>query len=440
MLKMLNIKRFKDWNVDLLSLTAALCLATLPWGIRLNTYVILAFSIGLVGYTLSTKKTVKIDFRNFFIGSTLFFIILFWMLVTSNSEAGFKHIERSVSIAVFPILFSIIHNQYKLNIHYVLILFMLSCLIRYFFFLIEIVEYELIFIFDYWIEILLQFNQLFKEHALHPSYFSMFLGFCSMTCYFYLIYSKKTFYKAFWTFGLFLFLTLNLSLMSKMPIIASIISLSLVSGIDFVRNTKRKKRVLIGLIVPSLLLLVTLVLVKTPGAFSQDLNNYYRVFKGEKIEDIYDYDQFGLDSSLDTWEKTNRVHIWKSSMEIFKENPLVGVGTGDINDELNRRFMVNNQKYLAIQNTNTHNQFLDYLIKYGILGFALIAFSFVIFFKEAWKEPNGLFLMFLVLCIFCMITENILNRQLGIVFFFFLNSMFFFSGPSFLKFNQKELD
>ncbi len=113
----------------------------------------------------------------------------------------------------------------------------------------------------------------------------------------------------------------------------------------------------------------------------------------------------------------------------MKENMLIGVGTGDINQELNSKFRANNQEYLATKYTNSHNQILDYLIKYGIVGFLVIGFAFSMYFKKAWKNNDQLFLMFLVLSCLCMLTENILNRQYGIVFFFFINSLFYFSRP-----------
>lgn len=425
----LYLKYSKLRKIDYLSLSAALCLATLPINIKLNTQVILIFSLGLLVFTLINKRRILIKPKEFLVGSTVFIVALIWLLFTSNHASGFSYIERSSSALLFPFLFSIIYNQYKLNINYILVLFMISCFLRYVFFLFGIIEFELVFIFDYWKEILIQFNQLFKLHAIHPSYFSMFLGFCSMICYNYFVISKTALRRGFWIVGLLVFLVFNLSLASKMPIVATLLSLVSIAVIQIIRKSNRKGIIKIGSMLFLGFLLIVLFLKEVPNGISQDLNNYYNILKGEEIEDIYDYNQYGINSSLDTWEKTNRIHIWKSSMEIVKENFLIGVGTGDIKDELNNKFRMDSQEYLATKDTNSHNQILDYLIKYGIIGFVIICIAFFAYYKNAWNNNNQLFLMFLVLCCLCMLTENILNRQYGIVFFFFVNSMFYFSKP-----------
>ena len=425
----LNIKNTQILNIDFLSLWAALCLATLPWSIKLNTWIITGFGVGLLLFTVAKKGKVVIRTRDLLIGSMVFIVAMVWLLTTSNQEVGFKYIERSLSALIFPFLFSIIFNQYKLNINYILVLFLASCFFRYLFFIYDIVEFELIFIIDYWKEILIQFNQLFKLHGLHPSYFSMYLGFCSMICYDYFTKSKTSFEKGVWIVGIFVFFGFNLSLASKMPIIASVLSLVLIASLQIIRRSNKKRVITISSMLLFALLLIGLFLKKVPNSISQDLYNYYNTLTGEEIEDIYDYNQYGINSSLETWEKTNRIYIWKSSVEIIKENILIGVGTGDINQELNNKFRANNQEYLATKYTNSHNQILDYLIKYGIVGFLIIGFAFSMYFKKAWKKNDQLFLMFLSLCCLCMLTENILNRQYGIVFFFFINSLFYFSRP-----------
>ena len=183
--------------------------------------------------------------------------------------------------------------------------------------------------------------------------------------------------------------------------------------------------------IPFTLLLIFIILgggiflYKVPNPISEDIGNYYKILSGSQAEDLYDYNQYGLNSSIDTWNKTNRVHIWSSSIDVFNENMLFGVGTGDINIELNRHYILNGHNYLALKNTNTHNQYLDYLIKYGLVGFFLIFGAFVLYFRKAWENKDSMYLMFLLLISLCMLTENILNRQYGIVFFFLFNSLFY---------------
>ena len=425
----LSLKKEFLPHLDILSLAAALCIATVPWGLKLNTLTIIVFGVGLLSYTFYKKGRLEIKTLEFLSGSMIFLVAMVWLLITSNQADGLKYLERSSSALIFPLLFSIIYNQYRLNIHYILCLFMLSCLLRYFIFIYDVIEFELIFIFDYWQELLIQFNQLFKLHALHPSYFSMFLGFNAMICYYYFIKSEKVLMKALWILGIFVFLIFNISLGAKMPLLASLVTLALGIFIHLARKSNKIGLIKIG---GGLLLsaaLIGLFLKKTPNSISQDLHNYYQVLNGEEIDDLYDYNQYGTNSNLDTWKKTNRIYIWREAIGIIKDNYLIGVGTGDMTLELNKRFKANNNEYLATKNTNSHNQIFDYLIKYGIIGFSLIVIAFVMYYRKAWSLDHLLYMMFLVLTGLCMLTENILNRQLGIVFFFFLNSLFYYARP-----------
>lgn len=417
-------------KIDFLSLSASLCILTLPWSIKINTLTIIAFSVGLVLYTMFTQRTIVIKPKQFLIATVVIIVAMGWLVITTHLDVGFKYVERSLSALIFPLVFSIVFNQYRLNINYILVSFLISCFLRYLFFIYDSIEFELIFIIDYWKEILIQFNQLFKLHGLHPSYFSMFLGFCSLVSYNYIIESKTILKRIFWVFSTLIFFVFNLSLTSKMPLIASIFSLIFVVSIQLIKSSDNKKLIKVGSLLFCILFAAGFYLKKVPNAISQDLNNYYNAFIGQELSDIYDYNQYGLNSSLDTWEKTNRIHIWKSSLEIVSDNVFFGVGTGDINSELNKKFYQNDQEYLATKDTNSHNQILDYLIKYGFIGFTFISIAFSFYFKTAWKYEKSIYLMFLVLSCCCMMTENILNRQYGIVFFFFLNSMFYFSGLS----------
>ncbi len=102
-----------------------------------------------------------------------------------------------------------------------------------------------------------------------------------------------------------------------MPIVASILSLVLIGFIQIIRKSNKREVFKIGsMLLFTPFLLIGLFLKKVPNAISQDLNNYYNILKGEKIEDIYDYNQYGTNSTLDTWEKTNRIHIWKSVLKL----------------------------------------------------------------------------------------------------------------------------
>ncbi|MEX0275017.1 MAG: O-antigen ligase family protein, partial [Flavobacteriaceae bacterium] len=158
---------------------------------------------------------------------------------------------------------------------------------------------------------------------------------------------------------------------------------------------------------------------------TQDFMNYYRIYAGKQAEDMFDYNQYGGSSNIGTWEKTNRMYIWDSALKVVKENPVFGVGTGDVVTSLNVQYEKDGRSFLAVYDTNTHNQFLDYMVRYGLLGLFLILIVFGLYFKVAVGRRDPIYLSILLLFLLAMMTENILDRQHGVVLFAYLNSIYF---------------
>ena len=74
---------------------------------------------------------------------------------------------------------------------------------------------------------------------------------------------------------------------------------------------------------------------------------------------------------------------------------------------------------------NTHNQFTDFYLATGVIG--LMAFTFWLFniFKKALLTKDYIFIVVFLMYVFCMLFENVLNRQTGIIFFSFITSFLF---------------
>jgi O-antigen ligase len=116
--------------------------------------------------------------------------------------------------------------------------------------------------------------------------------------------------------------------------------------------------------------------------------------------------------------KESRLVIWKSSINIVRNNFVFGVGTGDIQDELNKEYQLEGVKVLAIANNlNTHNQFLEVLVENGFIGILLFLWLFGIMFYLSLKEANIIYLMFIMIAFISFFFETMLNRLAGVSFF-----------------------
>ena len=116
--------------------------------------------------------------------------------------------------------------------------------------------------------------------------------------------------------------------------------------------------------------------------------------------------------------KEGRVEIWKASLHIVRHNFIFGVGTGDIQDELNREYKkMSNDNMEIPNNLNAHNQYLEVLLENGIIGLMLLISIFGIMFYIAVKEANLIYLMFIIIILISFTFETMLNRLAGVSFF-----------------------
>jgi len=81
-----------------------------------------------------------------------------------------------------------------------------------------------------------------------------------------------------------------------------------------------------------------------------------------------------------------RLGMWKLSFEMFKENPILGVGTGDYELEVARR-VEGSWSFLKKYN-QPHSIYFYFLALYGLIGIGVLFFLFFMWFKESLKRAK----------------------------------------------------
>lgn len=71
-----------------------------------------------------------------------------------------------------------------------------------------------------------------------------------------------------------------------------------------------------------------------------------------------------------------RLKMYSIGLDIYKEEPCFGTGAGDFKDKFHKYVIVNNIKLGWMYNT-IHNIYLEYLIKYGLVGLSLFILPFI---------------------------------------------------------------
>ncbi len=83
-----------------------------------------------------------------------------------------------------------------------------------------------------------------------------------------------------------------------------------------------------------------------------------------------------------------RFAIWSNTLEMIRDNPILGVGIGNWVVEYpiyHQRIMVDHQMTMSIQHINTHQDYLEIVSELGLIGFACIFMIGVQVIRIFWK-------------------------------------------------------
>ena len=117
--------------------------------------------------------------------------------------------------------------------------------------------------------------------------------------------------------------------------------------------------------------------------------------------------------------------IFEIDMNMLKPFWIKGTGPGNLQAYLdNYYYYVSVSTKTLIGSYNTHNEYLNIWLSFGILGILFFAGLLFFHFRKAYLMGNLLYVYFLVLICCCFLTENILDRQRGVVFFALLGAYF----------------
>jgi O-antigen ligase len=121
-----------------------------------------------------------------------------------------------------------------------------------------------------------------------------------------------------------------------------------------------------------------------------------------------------------------RLLIWKESLNLIKQKPILGYTPGDANDALYQAYEKQGLTGALEKKLNAHNQFLQTTIGLGGIGF-LILLGMI--FYSVWfgiKSKNELQLFFGLLITMNFLVESMLQTSAGILFFVFFACFAFF--------------
>ncbi len=146
---------------------------------------------------------------------------------------------------------------------------------------------------------------------------------------------------------------------------------------------------------------------------------YPRIY--QTVWEFYMYSNTG-DPSYQSFSQ--RLEFAKAAVTIIKKNFWFGVGAGNWKEEFKNTYICSNSKLDQSLYASSHNQYLNYMVKFGFVGFLTILFFIInpVFKTKSYKDP--LFLIFLVFLFFANFADSNFETHMGSSFFLFFYCFF----------------
>ena len=383
----------------LLPIVISIFFILLFMGLHQISYSILFIIIIGLRYSFEQKLLFFTYNKSLLLILIFFLIHIISILYSSNKGIAFFDIEVKLSIFLFPILF-LFTNRYFTKIYIITLklFFFISSFFSTLLLLIALVNI----INGGTIHDITYSN---FSILLHPSYFAIYNVFAIIIGTSLTKQTNKQ-NKLLYNISQVLIITSIFFSNSKSGIL-SLLIISLYISIKYLYN-KSKVVTILSII---FILIISIYTVNTNSRLKTMLNvtsNYKEII-----------------NNPNTYKESTGLRIlsWNAAINLIKQNPIVGVGNGDIKPELFKEYEhLGYNKNIEIK-MNVHNQFLETWLGQGIIGLIIMMLMFIIPFLSAIKEKDYVLQSFLILIFINFLFESILNTQAGTIFFGFFYSL-----------------
>lgn len=394
---MTGYKIVKDFSLAKIAIGLMFALVILPSNIK--ALAILFF--GLTMLVFIKRRKLKFN-RTFFLTNALFYIFLVLTLFYSeNKDEAINKLLIMSSLLVFPFIFSFFLNKEAMNLFKSQRTFLWIYVVSVFLF--NIVPFLWFYLTHYTFkEILIHYPAVIMtdmgKYNIHPIYLSMHNSIAILFSFFIYKKTSNSLQKIVLLIMVIICFVFLLYFSKKGPI------LSLIIGSIFLLFLEHNKKYFRYKIIALVVLLCLMFIIPKVR------NNFLELFKVEVL------------SNKEKVTSTNmRYTIYLEAKDIILRSPIIGHGIGDVKSELKQSYGKKNYTVLYSGNYNSHNQYISILLSGGIITLFVFMFMILKNIILAKKTKNYIFLVVVIFYGIEMLTENILERENGIIFF----SLFF---------------
>ncbi len=387
----------------------------------------------LTYYKNFTKNLKKLTIKPLLINSGFYVLMILTLLYSNNTNTGLKELQQTIPFLLFPIVFFYFQPKFsKKRFNYVILSFVISNFIfllrAYNFFIFRLSELKTFSFKDksYIEKVFLICKTSFvkitsnainvknnpPDFFFHKAYISMIFLLAICMAIYLLFYTKWNY----WVKSVLVFIALLLSFsIFHFFSIPNLLAFILVIPLLLYFNIKSKLKNYVSLF---LIVIIPLTIYN-----SDFITN--KLIANKNIAQLKRFVKDPISFSPELGEQKSRSMINFCSLELIKTAPFIGYGIGDAKDELITCYEDSDFIEGVLYEYNSHNYYLKLIISGGIILFLSFLYLLISNFVIAIKLEKWLYISFIVIIGVNLLSENILGRAHGILFFALFNSLFY---------------
>ncbi len=403
-MRKINLSIDKLWDYNLYAIAL---FPLLPRAVE-SILMLLFFILSIIVFV--NKKGSHIEekvVQKVFLFSSVFVLYVVGSFYSANNKESINFITRTAPLLMFPLAIGVLAKE-KINknrLKNILKTYVISLVVALV--CIHLYLYKSTINLPNW-----EYRKAFEKITdVHGTYFSLWISFGVLILFWNIFNLRKTKKKQIILISIVLISYLvywQIVLSARLPFLATLL-LVLSFFIYKIKNTHLRFYTLLGVIGVCIgLFFLNQKTIINKFDFSLPKGDYHLQHRTITSEHI-------------------RGGIYHCSFNLASKKLFFGYGIGDVNDTLNKCYVeeIDTNVYQILQ-YNTHNQYMQIMLSSGIVGLLLFVISLFVALKASYKMQYKLYLLFNVLLIICFMTENILSRHDGVLFYSFFNSIFAF--------------
>jgi len=146
-------------------------------------------------------------------------------------------------------------------------------------------------------------------------------------------------------------------------------------------------------------------------------------FRSQVEDFMISYQRYVNQHDPNSSSMIQRFEYWRTSLLLIEQNPVVGVGTGDLPNAFKEQYCKMNTNLAMQYRLRSHNQYLSIAVAFGIIGF--IWFMVVMFYPgfKSKNFTNYFYVIFWIIFMLSMLTEDTIESQEGVTFYILFTSL-----------------